>query len=640
MLTVMPLLAISSFTASPAAIEAGASSSLTAVFSGGTGVISPGNLSVTSGTPVSVNPNVTTTYTLTVAPPLGAAITQTATVTVTPVPVITSFIASPATINAGASANLTAVFTGGTGVVSPGNLSVTSGTPVSVSPTATTTYTLTVTPPAGAAITQTATVTVTPAPSITSFTASPAIVDAGTILTLTAVFTGGTGVISPGNLPVSSGTPVSISPSSTTTYILTVTPAIGPAITQSATVTVYATPPSIASIQVTGQPILIFNHTTDQQQSLNIPDIQVTAWREADGTVDLMIPHYENYRMRGPDLLHLTIDPSEIFSSTQSASQISEDLYNYHHWLTGPYSLDGTNFYSLAHSEWYACLLNNNCDAAVTNGESAQLNSWTNTVNSFVSTDGGASWQLNVVDNNHVVAKWAYVWTGSLALTDQVYLDALNHTGVFQPTRVIKEGSYYYAIGFYIQRNFAEIAPPTTDQAPITSYGYVLLRTSDFTDPNGWSAWTGGTSFEPLTSSTIETDVQTFLPQENGASINAAPPQIVFDAVAQAYILIYTPYGTSNNAVYYMTTKSLASPSWSQPAEIGGTAQLTTDPSGPVLGFIATNYPSILDNSSAGYNFEFTNGSPLLFWSTFPSQYGGNNLARDLYCVQLTTSYK
>jgi hypothetical protein len=433
---------------------------------------------------------------------------------------------------------------------------------------------------------------------------------------------------------------VSVSPSTTTTYTLTVTPRVGPSITQAATVTVYATPPSITQIQVTGQPILIFDHTKDQQQSLNIPDLPITAWKEADGTVNLMIPHYENYRMRGPDLLHLTIDPNEIFSSTQSASQIPENLYNYHHWLAGPYSLDGTTFYSLAHSEWYACLLNGNCNAPVTNGENASLNSWANTINSFVSTDGGASWQLNVVSGNHVVVKWAYVWTGSLALADQVYLSALNHTGVFTPTRIIKEGSFYYAIGFYQQRDFTQINPPGNDQAPITSYGYVLLRTSDFTNPNGWAAWTGGTNFESLSSPTIETDVLTFLPQQNGASVNAAGPQIVFDAVAQTYILIYTPFGTTNNAVYYMTTKSLANPSWSAPAVIGGTAQLTTDPGGPVQGFAANNYPSILDNSSTGYNFEFTSGSPLLFWSTSPSQYGGNNLARDVYGVQLTTSYQ
>ena len=115
---------------------------------------------------------------------------------------------------------------------------------------------------------------------------------------------------------------------------------------------------SIAQIQVVGQPVIVFNHTTDQQQPYNIPDEQITAWREANGTVNLIIPHYEVYRMRGPDLLHLTIDPNEIYSSTQSGSQIAENLYNYHHWFAGPYSLDGQTFYTLSHSEWYACLLN------------------------------------------------------------------------------------------------------------------------------------------------------------------------------------------------------------------------------------------------------------------------------------------
>jgi hypothetical protein len=59
----------------------------------------------------------------------------------------------------------------------------------------------------------------------------------------------------------------------------------------------------------------------------------------ADGTVDLMIPDSENYSMRGPDLLHLSIDPKEIYSSNASASQIPENAYNYSHWFMGPYSV-------------------------------------------------------------------------------------------------------------------------------------------------------------------------------------------------------------------------------------------------------------------------------------------------------------
>ncbi len=240
--TVDPVPTITSFAASPTAIEAttGTSSSLMANFAGGTGVITPGNIAVTSGTPVSVSPTATTQYTLTVAPPVGNVnATQMATVTVDPVPTISSFTASPNPVVAGSSASLTADFTGGTGVITPGNLSVTSGTPVSVSPTTTTEYTLTVTPPAGSVnATQTVTLNVSSAASITSFTASPSTIVTGNSSSLSADFTGGTGEITPGDIAVTSGTPVSVSPTATTEYTLTVTPAVGTAVTQTVTVTV------------------------------------------------------------------------------------------------------------------------------------------------------------------------------------------------------------------------------------------------------------------------------------------------------------------------------------------------------------------------------------------------------------------
>jgi alpha-L-arabinofuranosidase len=238
--TVVPPAAITSFAASPVTIGAGQSSSLIAVFSGGTGVITPGNISVTSGTAISVSPTTTTTYTLTVTPTVGMPATQTVTVTVVPPPSITSFTASPATIGAGQSSSLTAVFSGGTAVITPGNISVTSGTAVSVSPTTTTTYTLTVTPTVGTPATLTATVTVVPPPSITSFTADPATITSGQSSSLTAVFSGGTAVITPGNISATSGTAVSVSPTTTTTYTLTVTPTIGTAATQTVTVTIAA----------------------------------------------------------------------------------------------------------------------------------------------------------------------------------------------------------------------------------------------------------------------------------------------------------------------------------------------------------------------------------------------------------------
>jgi hypothetical protein len=81
-----------------------------------------------------------------------------------------------------------------------------------------------------------------PAPSITSFTANHTAITDGSTAALTGVFANGTGVITPGNLPATSGVAVTVSPTTTTTYTLTVTPTSGTAATATATVTVNPAP--------------------------------------------------------------------------------------------------------------------------------------------------------------------------------------------------------------------------------------------------------------------------------------------------------------------------------------------------------------------------------------------------------------
>jgi hypothetical protein len=68
---------------------------------------------------------------------------------VLPLPVINSFTAAPASISTGENVKLTANFTNGVGTIQPGNLAITSGVPISVSPTVTTIYTLNDTNAAG-----------------------------------------------------------------------------------------------------------------------------------------------------------------------------------------------------------------------------------------------------------------------------------------------------------------------------------------------------------------------------------------------------------------------------------------------------------------------------------------------------------
>ena len=243
--TAVPAPVITSFVAAKSPVTSGTATTLTAVFTGGTGSVSNSVGAVTTGTAVSTgNLTATTTYTLTVTNAANVSVTQTVTVTVVAAPAITSFTATKATITTGTSTTLTGVFTGGTGAVNQSIGTVTSGTAASTGNlTATTTYTLTVTNAAGTSVTQTATVTVVAAPAITSFTAAAPTITTGTSTTLTGVFTGGTGSVDHSIGTVTSGTAASTGNlTATTTYTLTVTNAAGTSVTLPVTVTVVAAP--------------------------------------------------------------------------------------------------------------------------------------------------------------------------------------------------------------------------------------------------------------------------------------------------------------------------------------------------------------------------------------------------------------
>lgn len=237
-INVNPAPTITTFTASPSSINSGDIVTFSATYSGGTGIITPGNYAIASGGTYVLNPgpNSTTTYTLTVIAPCGAASQASANATVNVStggpPPTGSLTASPGEISAGCSAILNWTATdASTGIITPGNISIPvddgSGS-ITVTPTATTTYTLELTGPDGTA-SYTATVTVNPKPQINYFTVSPSTITQAGSVTLSAGFSGGTGVITPGNYDIDSGGSVILDPGPdvTTTYVLTVTAPCG-----------------------------------------------------------------------------------------------------------------------------------------------------------------------------------------------------------------------------------------------------------------------------------------------------------------------------------------------------------------------------------------------------------------------------
>jgi len=157
--TIVPLPFISQLSASVADVVSGGASTLSYAFSGGAGSINRSIGAVTSGGATVVHPTSTTTYTLTVTNLAGDSVQDNVTITVGLTASISSFDATASTITAGQGTQLTFNFVG-TGVITPGNIPVTTGGELPVFPASTTIYTLTATNNAGTSVTATTTVTV------------------------------------------------------------------------------------------------------------------------------------------------------------------------------------------------------------------------------------------------------------------------------------------------------------------------------------------------------------------------------------------------------------------------------------------------------------------------------------------------
>jgi len=231
LVTVNPLPVITA-TATPAAICTGDASSL-AASGASTYFWFPGFL---TGSPVSVSPAATTTYTVVGTDVNGCSSQSTVGVTVNPLPSVTASSA-PSTICEGDNTTLT-----GNGASTylwmPGSLT---GSSVMDAPVTTTTYTVTGTDVNGCTGTDVTTVTVNPAPAVSVSATATTICD-GSFTMMTA-----SGASSytwmPGSL---SGTSVVVSPVTTTTYTVTGTDGIG--CSSTATITIIVNPRPVVSI--------------------------------------------------------------------------------------------------------------------------------------------------------------------------------------------------------------------------------------------------------------------------------------------------------------------------------------------------------------------------------------------------------
>jgi hypothetical protein len=222
--------------------------------------------------------------------------------------------------------------------------------------------------------------------------------------------------------------------------------------------------PPPMKLVVTGPEETVFDWSEVHCDTWNIPDAPTHAFRDADGMVQLIISHFVNYRMIGPDLNNLEMD----CSAPVMVSDLDADpaQFNDAEWINSLYTEDGQTVYAMLHNEYRGHLHPGQCpsgdyltclDASITMG---------------ISTDGGKTYQNIAAPPDHLVA--------SLPV---LYNNEGRPTGVRGATLIKAPDGY-----IYLYTNISDYGG--TPDAP-ESHRLCVMRTDNISDPASWRYWDG-----------------------------------------------------------------------------------------------------------------------------------------------------
>jgi len=360
---------------------------------------------------------------------------------------------------------------------------------------------------------------------------------------------------------------------------------------------------ALPSVRVVGQPQPVFDWGESACEPMNYPDLPARAFRDFEGGVQLLISHFDNFRLIGPSLDRLAIDCDPVLLSHRSAAP---RRFQDREWIASIFTRDGKNVWALVHEEYQGNRHRGRCPSH------RYYRCWYNAITLAHSSDGGRTYTQAAPPRNLVAA------------APYRYRPDRGPAGVFTPSNIVSgpDGAFYVLV---------RVRDPGRER------GTCLLRSRHVGRPRSWRAWNGA-GFTGRFRNPYRARPRGGIPcvPVGQGSIAEMAESLTYNTALGRYLLVgLAPPGANSigpkaRGIYFSTSPDLIH--WSERRLV--TRAVTThnyacDGPSPLA------YPSVIDPESGSPTFATSGAHPFLYYTQFRYRGCRQTAERDLMRVPL-----
>ncbi|KAA3656557.1 MAG: hypothetical protein DWQ10_15150, partial [Calditrichaeota bacterium] len=358
------------------------------------------------------------------------------------------------------------------------------------------------------------------------------------------------------------------------------------------------------SVDIIGSEEIVFDWSADNCEQTDIPDAPARFFRDADGKIQLIAPHYTNYRMIGDDFNSLIRDCA---NGPILTSHLSHDpaQWNDHEWILGTYTIDGRTIHAIIHNEFHGA--DNTDFVSCPSGD--YLKCWYNGLTYASSTDTGRTF-THATAPDHFIATIPYP-----------YEPDIGPSGIFGGSNIVRNPNdgYYYVLIHLEARGAYD-------------WGTGIMRTQDLSDPTSWRAW-GGSDYDvvfvdPHNDTGFDPNDHVAKPIAGNGALEKMHQSLTWNTYFNKWMIVGSAQKGGVWGFYYSLSEDLIH--WTVRKKIMD-ANLIIDP-GHSTNEDVLAYPTIVDHADTSRNFEITGQDVHLY---FTRMHPGNLYDRDLVRVPI-----